>query len=77
MVKAFECLYPDCKSTEHRARGLCIRHYQALAQLVHRGQATWDDLERRGKIRPVGDRTAYQQIKQWALGNGKKAKGKR
>jgi len=49
------CLYPNCQSKQPlgRARGLCNTHYQAAYLLVKKGRTTWEDLEKRGKVKPI------------------------
>lgn len=48
-----QCIYPKCDNTS-RTRGLCHGHYQNMRAYVRKGQASEEDLERRGLLMPKG-----------------------
>ena len=67
MIEKFKCLVPDCDANRNYGRGLCAKHYSALAQIIHRGLTTWDDLQKRGKALQPNQQVRHSKIKEWAL----------
>jgi hypothetical protein len=63
---ASDCLVPACvRATE--IRGLCRTCYTTARRLVLTGRATWEDLERYGKILPAPPHTVFQGTTEWLL----------
>ena len=55
-----DCHNPKCRGRVNGgiygrgARGLCVACYRVITRLVKTGRASWDQLERAGKVLPVG-----------------------
>lgn len=50
--EAGKCLVPNCAKPIRNQRGLCITHHSYAMNLMRRGEATEEDLIRRGLLRP-------------------------
>ena len=58
-----KCLRPDC-TRPARCRGLCPNDYQVALKMVQKGETTWKELEKKGKVRPKTERAT---VKNWFL----------
>lgn len=68
-IQAEKCLVPQCKKPNATARGLCLVHYNNAAQIVHRKQTTWEELERKGKVKIAKSNIKYSYVKDYFLGD--------
>lgn len=59
-----KCLVPECKNIAV-TRGLCNSCYSYARKLVSRKQATWEQLEKNGKILPKNSQDFKMK---WFLG---------
>ena len=58
-----DCLIPDCKDAGG-PRGLCRPHYDQARFLVIKGEYSWKELEKRGKVSSKG-KTAKTEVEGW------------
>ena len=63
-----KCLLPLCQRGAATTRGLCPSHYNAAAQMVHRKQTTWEQLEKKGKVKSALTSVKYTYVKDYFLG---------
>ena len=68
-IQAEKCLVPQCQRASMTCRGLCISHYNAAAQMVHRKQTTWAELEEKGKVKSALTNVSYSYVKNYFLGD--------
>lgn len=54
-----KCMTPGCKRTDIVARGCCPGCYQSHKRRVQAGDDTWESLEERKLVLPLGSRRAH------------------
>ena len=55
------CIVKDCTRWPY-SRGICRRHYIALYRGILRGETTWPELEKLGKVLPSRTRRTWNEI---------------